>query len=68
MKKSDVNGDETNEVYKWLKTEKAGLFGLTRIKVGFIFMVYLQRILALRSMIGLHLSNTAFLHLAYALC
>lgn len=33
MKKSDVNGDNTNEVYKWLKNEKAGLLGLTRIKV-----------------------------------
>ena len=33
MKKSDVNGDDTNEVYKWLKTEKSGLLGLTRIKV-----------------------------------
>lgn len=34
MKKSDVNGDSTNEVYKWLKNEKAGLLGLTRIKAG----------------------------------
>jgi glutathione peroxidase-family protein len=33
MKKSDVNGDNTSEVYKWLKNEKAGLLGLTRIKV-----------------------------------
>jgi len=33
MKKSDVNGDNTNEVYKWLKSEKSGLMGLTRIKV-----------------------------------
>ena len=33
MKKSDVNGDNTNEVYKWLKSQKAGLLGLTRIKV-----------------------------------
>lgn len=33
MKKSDVNGDNTNEVYKWLKNEKSGLLGLTRIKV-----------------------------------
>jgi glutathione peroxidase len=36
MVKSDVNGDNTNEVYKWLKSEKAGLFGLTRIKVGLL--------------------------------
>jgi glutathione peroxidase-family protein len=34
MKKSDVNGDNTNEVYKWLKNEKAGLLGLSRIKVN----------------------------------
>ena len=33
MKKSDVNGDSTNEVYKYLKNEKSGLLGLTRIKV-----------------------------------
>lgn len=33
MAKSDVNGDHTNEVYKWLKSQKAGLLGLTRIKV-----------------------------------
>ena len=33
MTKSDVNGDNTNEVFKWLKSEKAGLLGLTRIKV-----------------------------------
>ncbi|OBZ72157.1 Glutathione peroxidase 2 [Grifola frondosa] len=35
MKKSDVNGDNTNEVYKYLKNEKAGLLGLTRIKWNF---------------------------------
>lgn len=33
MKKTDVNGDHTNEVYKYLKAEKAGILGLTRIKV-----------------------------------
>ena len=33
MKKSDVNGDNTNEVYKYLKEQKSGLLGLTRIKV-----------------------------------
>lgn len=33
MAKSDVNGDSTNEVFKWLKSQKAGLLGLTRIKV-----------------------------------
>ncbi|KAF9223749.1 glutathione peroxidase [Gyrodon lividus] len=35
MKKSDVNGDNTNSVYKWLKNEKAGILGLTRIKWNF---------------------------------
>ena len=33
MKKSDVNGDNTNDVYKYLKEQKSGLLGLTRIKV-----------------------------------
>jgi len=37
MKKSDVNGDNTNEVFKWLKSEKAGILGLTRIKVCISF-------------------------------
>jgi len=35
MKKSDVNGDKTNEVFKWLKNEKAGILGLARIKWNF---------------------------------
>ncbi|KIM27528.1 hypothetical protein M408DRAFT_329973 [Serendipita vermifera MAFF 305830] len=35
MKKSDVNGNDTNEVYQWLKKEKAGLLGMTRIKWNF---------------------------------
>jgi hypothetical protein len=34
MKKSHVNGEKTNAVYQWLKNQKPGLFGLTRIKVG----------------------------------
>jgi hypothetical protein len=37
MKKSDVNGDNTNDVYKYLKSQKSGLLGLTRIKVGQLF-------------------------------
>lgn len=41
MKKSDVNGDNTNEVFKWLKNEKSGLLGLTRIKVSHCQPVYL---------------------------
>ncbi|KAG6329788.1 hypothetical protein ID866_9300, partial [Astraeus odoratus] len=32
MKKSNVNGDNTNDVYKFLKDQKAGILGLTRIK------------------------------------
>ncbi|KAG8747342.1 Glutathione peroxidase 2 [Ceratobasidium sp. 414] len=35
MKKSDVNGDDTNEVYKYIKNEKPGILGLTRIKWNF---------------------------------
>ncbi|KAE9405111.1 glutathione peroxidase [Gymnopus androsaceus JB14] len=35
MKKSDVNGDNTNEVFKFLKSEKSGILGLTRIKWNF---------------------------------
>jgi hypothetical protein len=37
MKKSEVNGDNTNEVYKYLKNEKSGLLGLSRIKVPTYF-------------------------------
>ena len=33
MAKSDVNGDNANEVFKYLKNQKSGLLGLTRIKV-----------------------------------
>ncbi|QRV89899.1 glutathione peroxidase [Ceratobasidium sp. AG-Ba] len=35
VEKSDVNGDDANEVYKYLKNEKAGVLGLTRIKWNF---------------------------------
>ncbi|CAE6462176.1 unnamed protein product [Rhizoctonia solani] len=35
MKKSDVNGDNTNEVYKYLKSQKSGILGLSRIKWNF---------------------------------
>lgn len=35
MKKSDVNGDDTNEVYQYLKNQKSGILGLTRIKWNF---------------------------------
>jgi len=35
MAKSDVNGDNANEVYQYLKSQKSGLLGLTRIKWNF---------------------------------
>jgi len=35
MAKSDVNGDNANEVYKYIKSQKSGLLGLTRIKWNF---------------------------------
>ncbi|KAJ7227318.1 glutathione peroxidase-like protein [Mycena pura] len=35
MKKSDVNGDNTSEVFKWLKSQKAGILGIERIKWNF---------------------------------
>jgi len=35
MAKSDVNGDDASEVYKYLKSQKSGLLGLTRIKWNF---------------------------------
>jgi len=35
MATSDVNGDGANEVYKYLKSRKSGLLGLTRIKWNF---------------------------------
>ncbi|EKM58352.1 uncharacterized protein PHACADRAFT_252608 [Phanerochaete carnosa HHB-10118-sp] len=35
MAKSDVNGENVNEVYKYLKEQKSGLLGLTRIKWNF---------------------------------
>lgn len=35
MAKIEVNGDHTDEVYKWLKKQKSGLLGLTRIKWNF---------------------------------
>jgi len=35
MKKSEVNGDDANEVFKYLKSQKSGLLGLSRIKWNF---------------------------------
>jgi len=35
MAKSEVNGDNTNEVYQYLKAQKSGLLGLSRIKWNF---------------------------------
>lgn len=37
MKKSDVNGSGTNEVYKWLKSQKSGFLGISMIKVRLVF-------------------------------
>ena len=36
MKKSDVNGANTNGVYKWLKEQKSGLLGLSTVKVRLV--------------------------------
>jgi glutathione peroxidase-family protein len=35
MGKSDVNGDNANPLYEWMKTEKPGLLGMKRIKWNF---------------------------------
>ena len=35
MAKSDVNGANTNEVFKYLKKEKGGLLGTSSIKWNF---------------------------------
>jgi len=35
MAKSDVNGGNANEVYQYLKSQKSGLLGFTRIKWNF---------------------------------
>lgn len=35
LKKIDVNGDNTDPVYKYLKNQKSGLLGLNRIKWNF---------------------------------
>ncbi|KAH8915686.1 glutathione peroxidase [Atractiella rhizophila] len=35
MKKTDVNGDGANEVFKFLKSEKPGLFGIHSVKWNF---------------------------------
>ena len=50
MKKSDVNGDGANSVYKYLKNEKAGILGLQRIKVRFLLSSY-ARSLTLSSLV-----------------
>jgi len=47
MKKSDVNGDNTNEVFKWLKAEKPGLLGMKRVKFVFGLNFKLFRLLTL---------------------
>ena len=35
MKKTDVNGANTNPVFEWLKSQKSGLLGLSRVKWNF---------------------------------
>lgn len=35
MQKVDVNGDKTDPVYKYLKKQKSGILGLTRVKWNF---------------------------------
>ncbi|KAL2207637.1 glutathione peroxidase [Sarocladium strictum] len=35
LKKSDVNGDNANPVFEWLKSEQPGLMGLKRVKWNF---------------------------------
>lgn len=35
MNKIDVNGDNVDPVYKFLKEQKSGLLGMTRIKWNF---------------------------------
>lgn len=35
LKKIDVNGDNTDPVYKYLKSQKSGLLGLSRVKWNF---------------------------------
>jgi peroxiredoxin len=35
LKKTEVNGDNANPLFQWLKTEKPGLMGLKRIKWNF---------------------------------
>ncbi|KAI8299631.1 hypothetical protein K4K59_002129 [Colletotrichum sp. SAR11_240] len=35
MQKTDVNGDNANPVFQWLKEEKPGIMGLKRIKWNF---------------------------------
>lgn len=49
MKKSEVNGDNTNEVYQFLKSQKSGILGLTRIKVRIIIPGSAPTLTSLRS-------------------
>ncbi|EFQ27967.1 glutathione peroxidase [Colletotrichum graminicola M1.001] len=35
MQKTDVNGDDANPLFQWLKDEKPGIMGLKRIKWNF---------------------------------
>ena len=42
MKKSDVNGDDANAVFQYLKSQKSGLLGLTRIKVRLMRVILVR--------------------------
>ncbi len=44
MKKSDVNGDHANDVYKYLKEQKSGILGLSRIKVKILVVPTVARL------------------------
>lgn len=35
MRKVDVNGNDANELWEWMKTKQSGLLGLTRVKWNF---------------------------------
>ncbi|KAH8177310.1 glutathione peroxidase domain-containing protein [Sarocladium implicatum] len=35
MKKTDVNGPDTNPVFEWLKSQKSGIMGIQRVKWNF---------------------------------
>lgn len=38
--KVDVNGDKADPVYQYLKSNKSGLLGMTRIKYSFLTLLH----------------------------